>query len=74
MKRVLMYWRVGDIVNRFIYVSKIPEDYIIPKFTDEAYFMEGRIIVGERIEDYTIELVLRGEILGHYKGREFIVI
>jgi hypothetical protein len=37
--------------------------------------MEGRIIHGEdgNIEDYIIELTLRGEILGHYRGREFLI-
>jgi hypothetical protein len=74
MRRVLMYWPVGDILNRYIYVSRITEDYIIPKFTDEAYFMEGRIIHGENIEDYVIELTLRGERLGHFVNREFIII
>ncbi len=75
MTRVLMCWIVGDILNRYIFISRISEDYIIPKFTDEVYFMEGRIIHGssENIEGYIIELTLRGEILSHYKGREFIV-
>lgn len=74
MRRVLVYWSVGDVLSRYTYVSKISEDYIIPKFTDEAYFMEGRIIHGDCIEDYVIELTLRGERLGHLKNREFIVI
>ncbi len=75
MKRVLMYWIVGDILNRYIYVSRVSENYNIPKFTDEVYFMEGRIIHGAEgnIEDYVIELTLRGEILGHYRGREFLI-
>ena len=69
-----MYWTVGDILNRYTYVSRITEDYIIPKFTDEAYFMEGRIIDGDCMKDYVIELTLRGEILGHFIDREFIII
>ena len=74
MTRVLMYWVVGDILIRYIFVSRISEDYCIPKFTDEVYFMEGRIIHGAEgnREDYVIELVLRGELLSHYRGREFI--
>ncbi len=75
MTRVLMYWIVGDILNRYIYVSKVSEYYNLPKFTDEVYFMEGRIVHGSEgnIEDYVIELTLRGEILGHYRGREFLI-
>ena len=74
MRRVLLYWRVGDVLNRYIYVSRITEDYIIPKFTDEAYFMEGRLLYGDCLENYVIELILRGEILGHFNGRQFIII
>lgn len=74
MKRVLMYWIVGDILNRYIYVSRISEDYNIPKFTDEVYFMEGRILHGDCLENYVIELTLRGERLGHFVDREFIII
>ncbi len=69
-----MYWQVGDILNRYMFISRISEDYLIPKFTDEVYFMEGRILRGDSMEDYIIELTLRGELLGHFNGREFIVI
>lgn len=74
MTRVLMAWIVGDVLNRYIFISRISEDYLIPKFTDEVYFMEGRIIHGAEgdIHDYVIELTLRGERLGHFKGREFL--
>jgi hypothetical protein len=65
---------VGDMLNKYTYISKISENYLIPKFTDEVYFMEGRIIYGDVMEDYVIELTLRGERLGHLKGREFIII
>ncbi len=74
MTRVLMAWAVGGPLNRYIYISRISEDYLIPKFTDEMYFMEGRIIDGSRIEDYIIELTLRNEMLAHIKGRNFIQI
>lgn len=76
MTRVLMYWIVGDILNRYTFISRISEDYLIPKFTDEVYFMEGRIIYGDEgnMEDYIIELTLRGERLAHYKGREFLTL
>ena len=74
MTRVLMAWPVGGLLTRYIYISRIPEDYCIPKFTDEMYFMEGRIIDGSRIEDYVIELTLRNEMLAHLKGRDFIQI
>lgn len=71
-----MFWIVGDVLNKYTFVSRISEDYCIPKFTDEVYFMEGRIIHGSEgnMNDYIIELTLRGELLAHYKGREFIVI
>jgi hypothetical protein len=69
-----MAWAVGGPLNRYIYISRISEDYLIPKFTDEMYFMEGRIIDGSRIEDYIIELTLRNEMLAHIKGRNFIQI
>jgi hypothetical protein len=74
MKRVLMYWLVGDRLDRYTFISRISEDYVIPKFTDEVYFMEGRIIDGDSMNNYTIELTLRGEILAHSRGREFIML
>ena len=74
MTRVLMAWPVGGLLNRYIYISRIPEDYLIPKFTDEMYFMEGRIIDGTTMDDYVIELTLRNEILTNLNGRNFIQI
>lgn len=74
MKRVLLYWKVGDVLNRYTFISRISEDYIIPKFTDDVYFMEGRILTGEVLEDYIIELTLRREILGWFIDRDFIII
>ena len=70
-----MYWTVGDILNRYTFVSRISEDYTIPKFTEEVYFMEGRIIHGAEgnRSDYIIELTLRGERLYHHRGREFLI-
>lgn len=76
MTRVLMLWVVGDILSRYTFVSRISEDYLIPKFTDEAYFMEGRIIQGSEstMNNFIIELTLRNEILAHYNGREFLML
>jgi hypothetical protein len=65
---------VGDVLNRYTFISRISEDYIIPKFTDDVYFMEGRILTGEVLEDYIIELTLRREILGWFIDRDFIII
>lgn len=73
MRRVLVYWTVGDILTRYTFISKIPDNYPIPKFTDASYFLEGRIIDGfdGNMEDYIIELVLRNELISHSWGREF---
>lgn len=71
-----MLWGVGDRIYKYIFVSKIPDNYIIPESTDEVYFLEGRIIDGAdgNMEDLVIELILGGEILTHYKDRIFFTV
>lgn len=76
MKRVLMLWLVGGRLYKYIFVSRIPDNYVIPESTDEVYFLEGRIIDGAdgNMEDLVIELILGNEILTYYKDREFLTI
>lgn len=74
MKRVLMIWFCGDRLYRYTFVSKIPDDYILPESTDEVYFIEGIIIDGESIESYVIQLIPRGELLTNSHGRIFLSI
>ncbi len=43
MRRVLLYWRLGDY-GYYQFLSRIPLDYIIPKDTATVVFYEAFII------------------------------
>ncbi len=68
-----MYWKVGDYIDRFTFLSFIDENYTIPECATDVYFCEGRLIMGDDgpIDGYIIKLPLRGETLKHLKGQEF---
>lgn len=70
MKRVLLYYLFEN--NKYTYISRIADNYIIPSYTEEGYFVEGIIINGDVMVNYIIKIPLRNEILAHYNNREFI--
>jgi len=66
MNRVLLTWRIGD--NKYYFISKIKDDYIIPQNTATVCFLEGFLIGNNTrdLDNFIIEIPIRDVVVIHY--------